>query len=99
MTAKSPLTALTLAGGLATALTMIGTAFGGPVAPQPNMDKCYGISLKGQNDCAAGPGTTCAGTAPPSKPRRARAHSRRSGRDATPGRAVPLTARPSSLFP
>lgn len=26
------------------------------------MDKCYGISLKGDNDCAAGPGTTCAGT-------------------------------------
>ena len=26
------------------------------------MEKCYGIALKGQNDCAAGPGTTCAGT-------------------------------------
>ena len=26
-------------------------------------EKCYGISLKGKNDCAAGPGTTCAGTA------------------------------------
>lgn len=25
-------------------------------------EKCYGISLAGQNDCAAGPGTTCAGT-------------------------------------
>ncbi|GAB4514564.1 MAG: DUF2282 domain-containing protein [Roseibium sp.] len=25
-------------------------------------EKCYGVSLKGQNDCAAGPGTTCAGT-------------------------------------
>lgn len=25
-------------------------------------DKCFGISLAGQNDCAAGPGTTCAGT-------------------------------------
>ncbi len=25
-------------------------------------DKCYGISLAGENDCAAGPGTTCAGT-------------------------------------
>ena len=24
--------------------------------------KCYGVSLAGQNDCAAGPGTTCAGT-------------------------------------
>ena len=26
-------------------------------------DKCFGIALAGQNDCAAGPGTTCAGTA------------------------------------
>ncbi|MEM6422875.1 MAG: DUF2282 domain-containing protein, partial [Pseudomonadota bacterium] len=25
-------------------------------------EKCYGISLAGKNDCAAGPGTTCAGT-------------------------------------
>ncbi len=33
-----------------------------PVRPQPGMDKCYGISLAGRNDCAAGPGTSCAGT-------------------------------------
>ena len=26
-------------------------------------EKCFGIALKGQNDCKAGPGTTCAGTA------------------------------------
>lgn len=26
------------------------------------MVKCYGVALKGKNDCAAGPGTTCAGT-------------------------------------
>jgi len=25
-------------------------------------EKCYGISKAGQNDCAAGPGTSCAGT-------------------------------------
>lgn len=25
-------------------------------------EKCYGVALKGQNDCKAGPGTTCAGT-------------------------------------
>lgn len=25
-------------------------------------ERCYGVSLAGQNDCAAGPGTTCAGT-------------------------------------
>ena len=27
------------------------------------MEKCYGVALAGKNDCAAGPGTTCAGTA------------------------------------
>lgn len=26
------------------------------------MEKCYGVAMAGQNDCAAGPGTTCAGT-------------------------------------
>jgi len=26
------------------------------------MQKCYGVALKGQNDCYAGAGTTCAGT-------------------------------------
>jgi uncharacterized membrane protein len=25
-------------------------------------EKCYGIAKAGQNDCQAGPGTTCAGT-------------------------------------
>ncbi len=27
-----------------------------------NMEKCYGVSLAGKNDCAAGPGTSCAGS-------------------------------------
>jgi uncharacterized membrane protein len=26
------------------------------------MDKCYGVSLAGKNDCKAGAGTSCAGT-------------------------------------
>jgi uncharacterized membrane protein len=25
-------------------------------------ERCYGVAKAGQNDCAAGPGTTCAGT-------------------------------------
>jgi len=25
-------------------------------------EKCYGVSKSGKNDCAAGPGTSCAGT-------------------------------------
>jgi uncharacterized membrane protein len=32
-----------------------------PVAAQAT-EKCFGVSLAGKNDCAAGPGTTCAGT-------------------------------------
>ncbi len=27
------------------------------------MEKCYGVAMAGQNERAAGPGTTCAGTA------------------------------------
>lgn len=33
------------------------------VAAEGAKEKCYGVSLKGKNDCAAGPGTSCAGTA------------------------------------
>lgn len=29
----------------------------------PRMEKCYGVALAHHNDCKAGPGTTCAGTA------------------------------------
>lgn len=59
---KTAIAATTLAGSLAAAFTMISAASAAPAPAQPNADKCYGISLAGQNDCAAGPGTTCAGT-------------------------------------
>ncbi len=49
--------ALSVAGAVATALA----ATVAPAAAQEN-EKCYGVSLAGENDCAAGPGTTCAGT-------------------------------------
>lgn len=32
------------------------------LAQPADKEKCYGVALKGKNDCAAGPGTTCAGT-------------------------------------
>jgi len=32
------------------------------VAAEGKTEKCFGIALKGKNDCAAGPGTSCAGT-------------------------------------
>ena len=50
---------LTLGATLACALTAMATTAAhaeGPVV------KCFGVSLAGQNDCAAGAGTTCAGT-------------------------------------
>lgn len=31
-------------------------------APKYKAEKCYGVAKAGKNDCAAGPGTTCAGT-------------------------------------
>jgi uncharacterized membrane protein len=60
MNAKSAITAATLACSLAAALAAVAKA--GPAAAQPGADKCYGVALSGKNDCAAGAGTTCAGT-------------------------------------
>jgi uncharacterized membrane protein len=54
-------TALTSAAVLASLAAATG-ALAGPVKPQPGMDKCYGISLAGKNDCKAGAGTSCAGS-------------------------------------
>ncbi len=63
MTTKTAITSATLATSLAAAVTLISLqASAAPKALEPGMDKCYGVALKGQNDCAAGPGTTCAGT-------------------------------------
>lgn len=47
-----------IAGSLTAAVSMTAV----PAAAQDAKDKCFGVSLAGQNDCAAGPGTTCAGT-------------------------------------
>ncbi|MYN04124.1 DUF2282 domain-containing protein [Pseudoduganella sp. DS3] len=30
--------------------------------PKKEMEKCYGVAKAGQNDCSAGPGSSCAGT-------------------------------------
>jgi uncharacterized membrane protein len=31
-------------------------------AQSTDKEKCFGVALKGKNDCAAGPGTSCAGS-------------------------------------
>lgn len=61
MISRKHLTAATLAGSFAAALSLA-AASAAPAPAQPTKDKCYGVALKGQNDCAAGAGTTCAGT-------------------------------------
>ena len=58
MTNKTATVSLALAGALAAALASVSA----PVAAESSKEKCFGVALKGQNDCAAGPGTTCAGT-------------------------------------
>lgn len=42
----------------------VAAALSGAVTPAhaASKEKCFGVSLAGQNDCAAGAGTTCAGT-------------------------------------
>lgn len=49
---------LAVAGAVAAALS----AHALPASADGAKEKCFGVSLAGQNDCAAGPGTTCAGT-------------------------------------
>jgi uncharacterized membrane protein len=51
-------TRLALAASLAAALGGVAATS----ASAADTEKCYGVALAGQNDCAAGPGTTCAGT-------------------------------------
>lgn len=49
---------------LGAALTLASTAASAQSStPSDGKEKCYGVAMKGKNDCAAGPGTTCAGTA------------------------------------
>ena len=64
MTTTITLSGLTLAGAMASALALAATAARAEPKPPPtaSQEKCFGIALKGQNDCAAGAGTTCAGT-------------------------------------
>ena len=47
---------------LALAGAMTAAIAAAPAVQAAEMEKCYGISLKAQNDCAAGEGTSCAGT-------------------------------------
>lgn len=52
-----------LTAAIATAIGLAGAAaYADEAKTAGEMEKCYGVALAGENDCAAGPGTTCAGT-------------------------------------
>ena len=53
------ITSLAIAAALTSAVAAVATVSSVQAAGK---EKCYGVSLKGQNDCAAGAGTTCAAT-------------------------------------
>jgi uncharacterized membrane protein len=56
---KTTLSAALVAGAMATALSSVAVSTHAEAAEK---EKCFGVALAGKNDCAAGPGTTCAGT-------------------------------------
>ncbi|MGH7023633.1 MAG: BufA1 family periplasmic bufferin-type metallophore [Caulobacteraceae bacterium] len=67
MSMKIVVSSAILASAMATAIASMATAAPLTAAQEKadlgaHMQKCYGVALKGQNDCAAGPGTTCQGT-------------------------------------
>lgn len=54
---------LATAAGLALSASIAASVIATPAAAQKApMEKCYGVAKAGQNDCAAGPGTSCSGT-------------------------------------
>ena len=67
MSTRSTVSAAILAGAVATAFASMAAAAPltdaeAKAATDAGKEKCYGVALKGQNDCAAGAGTTCQGT-------------------------------------
>ena len=67
MSVKTIVSSALLASAIGTAMASMANAAPltkeeGAAATAAHKEKCYGVALKGQNDCAAGPGTTCQGT-------------------------------------
>ncbi|MDM8351110.1 DUF2282 domain-containing protein [Pseudomonas sp. sp1636] len=59
-TASHAVSVAALALALGAALTIASVPL---TAQAAENEKCFGVAMKGKNDCAAGAGTTCAGTA------------------------------------
>ena len=51
-----------LKGIVAAAIVVAAASTTDVLAAKKKMEKCYGVAKAGKNDCAAGPGTSCAGT-------------------------------------
>ena len=64
LTTQTTAAALALAIGAALSLAQLPAQAQTQMPAQTGGDKekCFGVALKGKNDCAAGAGTTCAGT-------------------------------------
>jgi uncharacterized membrane protein len=67
MSVRNAVSSLIVAGAVSTALaSMVAAApltkAEANAAVGAHKEKCFGVALKGQNDCAGGPGTTCQGT-------------------------------------
>lgn len=58
-TTTRTLSATTLALALGSALSIAALPM---TAHAEDTEKCFGVAMKGMNDCAAGAGTSCAGT-------------------------------------
>lgn len=56
------LPAFALAAALGSALALSASPAAAAEKAAAAKEKCYGIAMAGKNDCAAGPGTSCAGT-------------------------------------
>lgn len=61
------MTAASLAFAFGTAMSIaaapaFAASHGGAMKADMEKEKCFGVALKGKNDCKAGAGTTCAGT-------------------------------------
>ena len=53
------MTSLAIASAIAASVAAVGAT---PAVAADDMVKCYGIAKKGENDCKAGPGTSCSGS-------------------------------------
>lgn len=58
-TTRRVFSAAVLASAVTAAVAVVSTSTPAYAAKK---EKCYGVAVKGTNDCAAGAGTTCAGT-------------------------------------